>query len=31
MNTLLLFVILIVAIIAVIVWCVLEDDRDERR
>ena len=31
MNTLLLFVILIVAIIAVIVWCVLEDDQDERR
>jgi len=31
MNTLLLFVILIGAIIGAIIWCILEDDRDERR
>lgn len=31
MDTLILFVIIIASIIGVIVWCILEDDRDERR
>lgn len=30
MNTLIIFVILIVSIIALLIWCVIEDDRDER-
>ena len=30
MDTLTLFFILIASIAAVIIWCVLEDDRDER-
>ena len=31
MDTLTLFVIIAGSILAVIVWCILEDDRDERR
>ena len=31
MNTLIIFVILTASIIAVLIWTVLEDDRDERR
>ena len=31
MNTLVLFVILIAAIIGVLVWCVIEDERDIRK
>lgn len=31
MNTLIIFVILIVSIIALLIWCVVEDDKDERR
>jgi len=31
MNTLTIFVIITTSIIALLIWCVLEDDRDERR
>ena len=31
MNTLTIFVIIIVSIIGVLIWCAIEDDRDERR
>ncbi len=31
MNTLIIFVILTASIIALLIWCVIEDDRDERR
>lgn len=31
MNTLIIFVILTASIIALLIWCVLEDEKDERR
>lgn len=30
MSTLTIFVILTASIIAILIWCVIEDDRDER-
>lgn len=31
MNTLTIFTIITVSIIALLIWCVVEDDKDERR